>query len=485
MQHIRILVCPKPTKVPYFSNANIGMAVRSAYSLGLHREEANVILSPKERDLRRRVWRSLFVLDRFTAISLGRPFAIALEDCSGDTLDPPWDSPNPTPSDQEDTDTGLKASVRGCRFLTIIIKEIYQRRKISIKVARELGELGKTWLRRLPCCLHWRRATRSDRRKALAILHVNTLYCFSILIFTRPFFVHLLGTEMQRVHLGSSRASPHPQLVYSKMEKYSEACVIAALHMIALIQNAFEGGYLPRRDPFAIYGVFSAALVVLSGNLAARTTHAGSDLAIDNASAILEYCAEEDSQAAKMLQICDEFKQAISDKSSGQQQPPSSFPEQVQAQATSDIISPAYQQMQLNEQASALEPFSVAGVAMPQSGFQDFSYTIGPMLSVPSASVGAFDLNYGVGTMPATNMPLFPDLPLSNEALKGLLDLDDTVFPTGLEGSSAIDDQMDLDALWQWPGTYPPAPDGHMPQIDDISKSAVPMFGSINITEPY
>lgn len=42
-----------------------GMAVRSAFALGLHREEPMVIFSAEEQTLRRNLWRSLFILDRF------------------------------------------------------------------------------------------------------------------------------------------------------------------------------------------------------------------------------------------------------------------------------------------------------------------------------------------------------------------------------------------------------------------------------------
>ncbi|KAK3070381.1 hypothetical protein LTS18_015115, partial [Coniosporium uncinatum] len=68
--------------------ALLGMAVRSAYALGLHREETMVIFSQEDRVARRNLWRSLFVMDRFLCCCLGRPPAISEEDCSGDSLKP-------------------------------------------------------------------------------------------------------------------------------------------------------------------------------------------------------------------------------------------------------------------------------------------------------------------------------------------------------------------------------------------------------------
>jgi hypothetical protein len=43
------------------------------------------------------------------------------------------------------------------------------------------------------------------------------------------------------------------------MEKFSEACVIASTHTILLVQNAFDAGYLSRRNPAVIYFLFAAS----------------------------------------------------------------------------------------------------------------------------------------------------------------------------------------------------------------------------------
>ena len=53
-----------------------GMAVRLAYSQGLHRVEVIDALSENERLARQKLWRSLFVLDCYQSVSLGRPLAI-------------------------------------------------------------------------------------------------------------------------------------------------------------------------------------------------------------------------------------------------------------------------------------------------------------------------------------------------------------------------------------------------------------------------
>lgn len=64
------------------------MAVRSAFALGLHREETLSIslFTDVEQAERRNLWRTLYILDRIISTSLGRPTAIRESDSSGNIL---------------------------------------------------------------------------------------------------------------------------------------------------------------------------------------------------------------------------------------------------------------------------------------------------------------------------------------------------------------------------------------------------------------
>jgi hypothetical protein len=105
--------------------ALLGMATRSAYALGLHREETMVIFSQEEQSARKNLWRSLFVIDRLLSCSLGRPTAISEDDCSGDTLHPseqsaeqPLNSGMQSGPDHDATGPcALEAAVRSCSVI--------------------------------------------------------------------------------------------------------------------------------------------------------------------------------------------------------------------------------------------------------------------------------------------------------------------------------------------------------------------------------
>ncbi|KAK7521131.1 fungal-specific transcription factor domain-containing protein [Phyllosticta citriasiana] len=300
--------------------ALLGMAVRSAYALGLHREETMVIFGYEEQTARRNLWRSLFVLDRFLSLGLGRPTAISEDDCSGDTLKPSQpDDPDAFGFDSalgtsishgKANGTALEAAVRSCSVIGRILKEVYQKRRISTRLAQEIADVCKQWPRALSPQLHWRQAAAASPMQGIAILHVNLLYCHSIIVLTRPFFLYIMNSEVQRNGTLSTQPLPSRQR-YTRMEKFSEACVIASTHTIILVQNAYEAGYLPRRNPAVIYFLLPAALILLANEFASLYTNGATDQCIANAINILSYCAEGDVQAARHLEIIKAFRDVI------------------------------------------------------------------------------------------------------------------------------------------------------------------------------
>jgi Fungal specific transcription factor domain len=229
------------------------MAVRSAFALGLHRvSETMVIFKSEELTVRRNLWRSLFVLDRFLAASLGRPTAISEDDCSDDALATPE---RPIAGDTSIASGGLDAAVRSCQVIGQILKKVYSKRKISTKVALEIADSCKTWMSSLHPDLHYSHATTGPISpiQGIAILHINLLYYHSIILLTRPFFLYLF-TKIQEERMGGHQSTPR---FSSRMERFCEACVTASTHTISLVQVAFEHRYLPQRNPFVLYVDFA------------------------------------------------------------------------------------------------------------------------------------------------------------------------------------------------------------------------------------
>ncbi|KAF9076408.1 putative fungal-specific transcription factor [Rhodocollybia butyracea] len=59
----------------------VGQAVRTGQDLGLHRSPRRLVISPTEKETRRKIWWGVYTLDRMLAVALGRPLGINDSDC--------------------------------------------------------------------------------------------------------------------------------------------------------------------------------------------------------------------------------------------------------------------------------------------------------------------------------------------------------------------------------------------------------------------
>ncbi|KAJ7047591.1 fungal-specific transcription factor domain-containing protein [Mycena alexandri] len=59
----------------------VGQAVRTGQDLGLHRTPRRLVITPIDKETRRKVWWGVYSLDRMLALALGRPLGINDSDC--------------------------------------------------------------------------------------------------------------------------------------------------------------------------------------------------------------------------------------------------------------------------------------------------------------------------------------------------------------------------------------------------------------------
>jgi hypothetical protein len=484
--------------------ALLGMAARSAHALGLHREETMVIFSPEEQVQRKNLWKSIFVIDRLLSCSLGRPTAISEDDCSGDALhpsDPPLEQPfmvNPAPDFNETGPCALEAAVRSCSVIGVILRRVYQQRKISTRLAQEIADICKAWPRALPSILHWRQAASASPSQGVAILHVNLFYCHSIVLLTRPFFLYILNLETQR-HVNQTQPGVGGPRPYLRMEKFSEACVIASTHTILLVQNAFDAGYLSRRNPAVIYFLFAATLVILANEFAGLYRVDASDTCILNAVNIMNYCAESDQQASRLVYILSTFRDVVAQQRMRrkQSQPDNNNLPSISSQLYG-AAAPSQQNGAIPGLANSTDPMSVtprlhqvpihiypgmqtAPLDATPPAFQpphlahadslpnmnqlsppqtDFSVHLSPIQDPPNSAPGSDSYNIGVSAMNT------PSKPPSLSTMLDLSALDNTRVPSLHSEESGLDEHIDFDALWAWPSNTPamgsprPAGDG-------------------------
>lgn len=189
------------------------------------------------------------MLDRFLSASLGRPTAISEGDCSRDALKPPLRREGEEETSLDSIHAGgLDAAVRSSQVIGVILKKVYSRRKISTGLAHEIAGMCKNWPQMLHPSLHWRQGATGPAH-GIAILHTNLLCCHTMILLTRPFFLFMI-TRLQQSRNTGNVSSPR---TISRMEKFSQTCVVASYHTVYLVQQAYMENYLPQRNPFALY----------------------------------------------------------------------------------------------------------------------------------------------------------------------------------------------------------------------------------------
>ncbi|KAF4495446.1 transcriptional regulatory [Fusarium agapanthi] len=219
------------------ANNDSGRAVRVAYALGIHRgHESEISQFPANEELRvlrRNVWRSLFVLDRFLAATLGRPFAISDHEYSESSLRPPNrpSSPNKVPK-RDMLDPPIDA--------------------FAIEIPHQMLE----YLEAHPSFQEDGFFTTSSLMPTVSQIHVHLLGFYANILLCRPFF--LLS------FMGANASDG----IQTQINRLSERCVSQSLEAVEMVKGGFHANLLHHSDPLALYVLFEAALVLLSSTYA-------------------------------------------------------------------------------------------------------------------------------------------------------------------------------------------------------------------------
>jgi hypothetical protein len=233
--------------------AYFGMAVRSAYALGLHRWQTSLAYLPAEQRVRRNVWKSLYIMDCFISAMLGRPNGID-----------PRDAPEAVSSDAAQEGSieysALDDSMNASKVMGEILSRMYAERRISVKLAHHFSGRFQSWKATLPRSLHWKNISPPDEdlQTTLAQLHVNLAYFHGIILLTRPFFlqkiistVRATSEKTDRGMLGSAtKLKGKEETSSASAELFSQECVRSAVSTVDAVQIALLNKALPRRDPF-------------------------------------------------------------------------------------------------------------------------------------------------------------------------------------------------------------------------------------------
>lgn len=237
---------------------NLGIALRAAYAVGIHRKDANALFCGRERRARERVWKSLRMMDLFLSASLGRPPATSDYDYDirEDALASGEQQGNLT------ADKQLSLAVTSlCRIFERILTDVYMKQVISINVAESISNQHRAWVRTLPKFLkdQTERLDNKTMQDSLAAAHVFGSYYWSIILLTRPFLVYRVA---QYVKNKADPSTSDRRTGSSRIALFADACVYSALRGLDVVDDLGRFASLPRRLPFLINSVFNSAVVL-------------------------------------------------------------------------------------------------------------------------------------------------------------------------------------------------------------------------------
>jgi hypothetical protein len=289
---------------------NLGVAVRAAYTLGIHLHETNTAFVKEEGILRERAWKSLRVLDLFLSASMGRPPGTSEAVCNI-----PWASieSNSDGAISNAASQVFSAIFRICHVFERILVEVYSKKAVSLELARSISKQHRQWTEELPRTLKIDRLQESDEAPGFGMSPrhgsgiVTMAYYYSIVLLTRPFLT-------SRVRL-SSKNGPHSienSSVEADLATYAAACVDSAIKGIDIAHEYVYEQNTPRRQPLVVNSVFISALCLGLAYLEDYDQHRWPlGRSLDRGIAILTHLGPLNPQSARYAEICRLLKTAV------------------------------------------------------------------------------------------------------------------------------------------------------------------------------
>ncbi|KAH1332334.1 hypothetical protein KXX16_009227 [Aspergillus fumigatus] len=289
---------------------NLGIALRAAYAVGIHRKDANALFCTRERRARERVWKSLRMIDLFLSASLGRPPATS--DFDHDVRDPATlagEQQLPRPEAQLS-----QCVVALCRIFDRILTEVYMKQVVSINVAETISNQHRAWVRYLPTFLSGQteRLSSKNLESMLAAAHVFGAYYWSIILLTRPFFIFRVS-QYVKSKSDPGISSNDPRASASRIALFSDACVYSALRCLNIVDDLSRFEALPRRLPFLINSVFNSAVVLGAAFFAEYDNLLPLEEGMDKSEKFLGLFVPHDPHACRFYQIIKYLRGAVAE----------------------------------------------------------------------------------------------------------------------------------------------------------------------------
>ncbi|KAI1453145.1 hypothetical protein F4805DRAFT_385350 [Annulohypoxylon moriforme] len=256
----------------YFHNTNDrtsawtfqGAACRLAIALGMHRESSSDLFEPVERQLRKRVWWTLYGYEQFLCCSLGRPSAIDDREMDVGIPDEEYLDTNLLPSRYVEHEAQLNMLLAAVR--RGIFDPSFVPGKMSTRALEFLDALAG-WEDALPrglgpAAFMASLDGNSNQRRSSMLLHVQ--YHHALTFLTRPFLL-----ETIRSSCGGESLGPDAY----RVRGLSKVCLTAAMRCSELIVNIWRAGHINGVTWIDIFYAYMASLDISLALLSPDSLH--------------------------------------------------------------------------------------------------------------------------------------------------------------------------------------------------------------------
>jgi hypothetical protein len=237
----------------------LGCALRMAIALGMHREGTSVGFDPIERNIRKRVWWTLYIFEKLLSVILGRPSAIDESEISVDLPEESMFESGDIPADYTNYFVGLTRLLERVKRMMYPLPNDNNAESLSylLSSAKELLEALDTWYSGLPNHLLPVTASLvSKQSRAVLLLHVCHLYA-KVLV-TKPLLLQRVNMELGSLERREATLPNLPQEAIS----LSRECVEAAEKSLGYLKMLFEAGLLDGVSWIDVYYIYHSVFIL-------------------------------------------------------------------------------------------------------------------------------------------------------------------------------------------------------------------------------
>lgn len=240
---------------PHAASMHLGLAVRAAYSLGIHRADINALFPEAESSKRERIWKVLRIQDLFLSTTLGQ-------------------QPSTTETRDTTSQQGYSASTDLCHIFEKILSEVYSKQEVPPAVLQHVSRHHREW------ASHFREGLLVDHIPAeeyigaqngmnqlnIGLCHLKEAYYWTIMLVTRPYLIDLVQRHVANDTAPLPQMSASDDILSPSIQPsdtlLAHAAVNSAVLTIDLLQCFLHAEEIPKRLPYVVNSVFNSALIL-------------------------------------------------------------------------------------------------------------------------------------------------------------------------------------------------------------------------------